>query len=573
MYDLDEVRCNLMKKSQFLLFFLVLCLLNINTVKASEKLANTIVVDKTVVEENTAVLDKVDEDIIEIDLFKNRNISQAPNAGADNIEKTPLLYKDVKVTDWAYQALDELSTKYKVLKGMPNGNFEGKRAATRYEMAQSLVNTIQEMEKEHIQLSAIEKAAIKSLKDEFDKEIIALAARVEFNETRIEQLDKKHEGDVVKLDSDISSLKKRHHFVPEMRFRYGLGDVDPGSGTHASTRLRLTSISEVNKDTVGVIRLEATTNNLINLSERNGDIVDTDLTLAYVHTGSLTRWIPKKAGTVKFIGGILPPSWLFYTKNMTANVDQRGFNDANPSFSLFNTQILAFHRDLPNGRRMTIGGDYTKKFDSHNARIDAMVLRSTGGSLDTPGNDISSSGDESTYYAVSAESDLPGTKRQPVNLKVSHAYSFGDNATHRRTYSIGGRLATKFNGFGVVKAAVIGHNGTVPPLLLEGLGGQGFSYQLAFNPTIKAFGNFFGDPDKITHLMPCYVPGKTEVGVGFANYHNDQDESIRALDVYVSRYFGEHLFGRILFSHVNPNVRVRGLSARSYVLFETIFKL
>ncbi|MGD9581106.1 MAG: hypothetical protein AB7V50_07015, partial [Vampirovibrionia bacterium] len=157
--------------------------------------------------------------------------------------------------------------------------------------------------------------------------------------------------------------------------------------------------------------------------------------------------------------------------------------------------------------------------------------------------------------------------------KVSHTYSFGDNQTNQRNYYIGGRLATKFNGFGVVKAAVVGHNGSVPPRLLGGIGGQGFSYQLAYNPTIKAFGNLFGDPDKITHRMPCIVPGKTEVGVGFANYHNDQDESIRILDVYVSRYISENVFGRILFGHVNPSIRTRGLSARNYVLLETIFKL
>lgn len=546
-----------------------MCFFNAQSIRAEEEIATT----TTTVEENTAVLDKVDEDIIEIDLFKNRRNFEVSNNGADTIEKTPLLYKDVKSTDWAYQALNELSSKYDVLKGMPDGTFQGERPATRYEMAQALVKTIQSLEKEHVQLSAIEQAALKSLKDEFDKEIMALAARVEYNETRIQELGEKHEGDVVKLDSDIASLKKRHHFIPVMRFRYGFGDAENDSGTHASTRLRLTSKSTINKDTVGVIRLEAATTNLINLSERNGDIVDTDLTLAYVHTGSLTRWIPEKAGTVKFIGGILPPSWLFYTKNMTTAVDQRAFNDANPSFSLYNTQVLAFHRDLPNGRRMTIGGDYTKTFSKYNARIDAMALRSTGGSLDRAGIDIPSSGDESTYYAVSGEMDIPGTKKQPVHLKVSHAYSFGDAGTHRRTYSLGGRIATKFNGFGVVKAAVIGHNGTVPPRLLGGLGGQGFSYQLAFNPTIKAFGNLFGDPDKITEAMPCYVPGKTEVGVGFSNFHNDQDESIRILDVYLSRYFGEHVFGRILFSHVNPNVRVRGLSARSYVLLETIFKL
>ena len=113
----------------------------------------------------------------------------------------------------------------------------------------------------------------------------------------------------------------------------------------------------------------------------------------------------------------------------------------------------------------------------------------------------------------------------------------------------------------------------MPPRYLGGRGGQGFSYQVAYNPTIKAFGNLFGNPDEITHRMPNHVPGKTEIGVGFANYHNDEGEAIRALDVYVGRFFTKNIFGRIIYSHVNPSVIDRILARRNSVLLEANFRL
>lgn len=481
-------------------------------------------------------------------------------------------YSDVSIEDWAYQAVEELTQKYEVLKGLPDGAFHGQKPATRYEMAQALVKTVQKLEQEQVKLSALEEAAIISLREEFNKEIVALAARVEYNETHIDDLGKKHKLTMEELHTEVQKLEKRHYFVPELRFRYGFGDYDPKDGTHASTRLRLNSVSKLNKDTLAVIRLQAENDNLINRSEVNGDITDVDLTLAYIQTGVLTRWIPKKAGKIDFFGGILPPNQIFYVNNYTACVDQRGFNDANPSFSFFNTQINAFGREVSDGRRMSIGGEYIKTFNKYDAKIQAFALRSTGGSLNIMGKDIISSGDESTLYAVSGQIDVP-VKKQPFNLKLTHFYSFGDRATNQHTYSVGGRVSTKFENIGVVKAAIIGHGGAVPPRNLGGIGGCGLSYQIAFNPAIKAFRNLFGNPDEITYKMPSYVPGKTEVGFGYATYQNSQNELIRAIDVYISRYFTSYCFGRIIYSHANPNVDVRGLTSNDSLLLEAIFKI
>ena len=263
--------------------------------------------------EQTAALDQVDKNPPKLDLnLKELEYMKLARdiKSADSIENEKLHYSDVKDNSWAYQALTELTQKYGILDGMPDGSFEGERPATRYEMAQALVKTVHRLEEDHVQLSAIEAAALKSLKNEFDKEIIALAARIEKNEERITGLEEIHKADVETLTGDVESLKKRHYFVPTMRFRYAFGDYD-NDGAHASTRLRLTSVTKINKDTVGVIRLQAETTNFINLSEREGDIVDMDLALGYIQTGSLTRWIPPKVGKVEFHGGVMPANWYF----------------------------------------------------------------------------------------------------------------------------------------------------------------------------------------------------------------------------------------------------------------------
>ncbi|MEW5821744.1 MAG: S-layer homology domain-containing protein [Cyanobacteriota bacterium] len=516
------------------------------------------------VTENASILDKMVTQHIIPDM--NTEFTENTNINEKKV------YSDVVNNTWAYEALDELTNKYGVLVGMPDGTFQGERSATRYEMAQALVKTINKIETDQLKLSAIEEAAIKSLKSEFDKEIIALAARIEINETRISELQTKENVIMETLSADIEKLEKRHYFVPEIKLRYGFGDYENNEGTHASARLRLTSVTKLNKDTLAVIRLHAETANLINHSEKNNDIADADLTLAYIKTGALTRWVPEKAGKAIFMCGIMPPNWLFYANNYTANVDMRAFNDSNFTFSPFSTQVNAFSREVASGRRMSIGGEYIKEFPRYHAKIQASALRGSGGSIDIPGLDISSSGDEPTFYSLSAETDLP-TKKIPLNFKVSHLYSFNDAGTDKRTYSIGGRLGTKIENFGALKAAVIGHNGTVPPRLLGGTGGQGFTYQVAFNPASHIFGNLFGNPDEITHRVPNNIPGKTELGASFSNFHNDQDESIRVVEVYLARYFAKNIFGKILFSHANPNVRTRGLSARNYLLLETVFNL
>lgn len=477
------------------------------------------------------------------------------------------MHSDVTKDHWTYQALYELSKKYKVIEGMPDNTFEGNRPVKRYEMVQALAKLLQYIEAQHIELSSLEKAAITSLKTEYKKDILTLSGRVEENTKAIAAIEETHTSDMNEIKKDLREIKNSYYFTPEMRFRGRLGDPDAS----CDTRVRLSSKSYITPRTYYRIRLEASTGNLVNNSELNGDVVDTDLTLAYVNTGDLTRWIPSKLGRVNLFGGILTPRRIF-TRDYRVDVDQRGFSDSNIALSVFNSQIHSFITDGDDGRRMTAGGEYIKRFRKYRGLIKAGAARSTGGSLNATGVDVSSSGDESTFYVVTGQMEIP-TKKNPIELKVSHSYLFGTQQGNKNTWSAGGRIATKIDNVGVIKGAIIGHGGSAPVRYLDGRGGHGISYQLAFNPASDVFGDLFGDPQKITANVYDYIPGKTEFGIAFANLHNRDDESLRALDIFASRYFSRNLWGLVRFTHLNPNTNsFRNLSNRNYVEFVTIFR-
>lgn len=461
-------------------------------------------------------------------------------------------YKKVDTKNWAYKVVKELDGKYGLLSSELSEKFKNNQDVTRYELAQALAQEAKKIKKQDIETSTMETAALKSLQYELEQEILTLAARVEHNE------------------KEIHKLKVRHFFQPEMRFRLGFGDFDNGDTTLTTTRLRLNSKTEFDKHTTAFIRLHAQTRNLINQSEINEDIVDTDLTLAYLETEHLTRWIPDKYGDIHFIGGFLPSNKVFTSRHYTVSVDSRGFSDSNLVLSHFGSQLQAFSREGTIGRRAGIGGEYVKVFKSFPSKIKIGALRTTGGSLDIDGQDVKGSGRDSTFFCATGRVDFPIMK-QDYRLRLTYFNSQNDNASSLDTWSVGGKLSTKFEGVGVVKAALIGYGGSVPPRLIGGTGGHGMTYQLAFNPTFKGIGNLFGDPDKIPMYIPNYTSGKTEVGMSISNFHNDQSQSIRAYEVYLSRYFTDNIFGRVLLSHIVPQGGT-GVNKRTSVLLETIVR-
>ena len=89
-------------------------------------------------------------------------------------------FSDVQPTDWAYQALSNLVTKYGCVAGYPNGTFKGKQAMTRYEAAALLnacLDRVTEMTEQ-----------VKRLLKEFEKELAVLKAKVDGLEAKTAEL-------------------------------------------------------------------------------------------------------------------------------------------------------------------------------------------------------------------------------------------------------------------------------------------------------------------------------------------------------------------------------------------------
>ena len=89
-------------------------------------------------------------------------------------------FSDVQPTDWAYQALSNLVTKYGCVAGYPNGTFKGKQAMSRFEAAALLnacLDRVTEMTEQ-----------VKRLLKEFEKELAVLKAKVDGLETKVADL-------------------------------------------------------------------------------------------------------------------------------------------------------------------------------------------------------------------------------------------------------------------------------------------------------------------------------------------------------------------------------------------------
>jgi hypothetical protein len=100
-------------------------------------------------------------------------------------------FSDVRPTDWAYQALSNLTERYGCVAGYPNGTFKGGQAMTRYEAAALLnacLDRISEVTDE-----------LKKLMAEFEKELALLRGRVDGLEAKVGELEASQFSTTTKL--------------------------------------------------------------------------------------------------------------------------------------------------------------------------------------------------------------------------------------------------------------------------------------------------------------------------------------------------------------------------------------
>lgn len=110
-----------------------------------------------------------------------RQISQYGNVESQDQVTSISQFTDLQPTDWAYQALANLTQSYGCVAGYPDGTFRGQRAITRYEAA-ALLNAC---------LDRITETTdeLKKLLREFEKELALLRGRVDGLEARVGELE------------------------------------------------------------------------------------------------------------------------------------------------------------------------------------------------------------------------------------------------------------------------------------------------------------------------------------------------------------------------------------------------
>ena len=95
----------------------------------------------------------------------------ALSAGVSAYAANP--FSDVTPSDWAYQAVVDLSDQG-VVEGYPDGTFKGERNITRYEMAQIIARMLAKED----QLNAEQRATLDKLAGEYADELANLGVRV-----------------------------------------------------------------------------------------------------------------------------------------------------------------------------------------------------------------------------------------------------------------------------------------------------------------------------------------------------------------------------------------------------------
>ncbi len=173
-------------------------------------------------------------------------------AGASAYAANP--FSDVSTSDWAYQAISDLSDRG-MIEGYPDGTFKGQQNITRYEVAQIVARL---MAKED-QMRAEDRAIVDRLASEYGAELQNLGVRVGNLEKKV--------GNIV--------------WTGDARVRFQKSNVDDWAikNNKFNARIRLNARATVNDSTYVHGRLEASAN--LDDSDSEGGNVKMDR--IYVH--------------------------------------------------------------------------------------------------------------------------------------------------------------------------------------------------------------------------------------------------------------------------------------------------
>ena len=169
-------------------------------------------------------------------------------AGASAFAANP--FSDVSTSDWAYQAISDLSDRG-LVEGYPDGTFKGQQNITRYEVAQIIARL---MAKED-QMNAEDRAIIDRLAGEYGAELENLGVRVSNLEKKV--------GNII--------------WTGDARMRYQRSSAESGDKDKFNGRIRLNARATVNDTTYVHGRL------LASADLKNGGDSNVKMDRLYIH--------------------------------------------------------------------------------------------------------------------------------------------------------------------------------------------------------------------------------------------------------------------------------------------------
>jgi hypothetical protein len=142
--------------------------------------------------------------------------------------------RDVRSTDWAYQALRELTERYGCMVGYPDRTFRGDRALTRWEFAAGLNACLQQIERlveQNVSIRREDFEKLQRLARDFETELASLGTRADNLEARVAYLEDNQ-------FSTTTKLRVQTIWSVSDTFGDGVGEDSDESQTQFAYRIR-----------------------------------------------------------------------------------------------------------------------------------------------------------------------------------------------------------------------------------------------------------------------------------------------------------------------------------------------
>lgn len=122
-----------------------------------------------------------------------------------SVAQVPLVSQlsDVQPSDWAYQALVNLSRRYEGLTGYPNGTFQGNHTLSRDEFAAALVQVLDQIATLQLSISAEERVVLNRLQTEFSQEMAQLQLSLEDLELQSQLIAAQQVSTIVRFSGQL----------------------------------------------------------------------------------------------------------------------------------------------------------------------------------------------------------------------------------------------------------------------------------------------------------------------------------------------------------------------------------